>query len=133
MEEFSVSLNQYSTFRRKSTAIWLLFLITGIIFRSQREDSGVTVTSTRPVAEMPALPSDASLRKDIPIPAKNLTAEVEEPMASVVKNDSVEAEIESKLLKLPPTFSVIRSEEDRISRRTANVCACTKTTRRYHL
>ena len=73
----------------------------------------MTVTSARPSAEPVTLPPDESLRKDIPIPAKNLTAEAEEPITSVVKSDEVEAEIESKLLNLPPRFTMIKSEEDR--------------------
>ena len=75
--------------------------------------SVVTVTSARPSAEPASLPSDESLRKDIPIPAKNLTAVAEEPITSVVKSDDVKAEIESKLLNLPPKFTIVKSEEDR--------------------
>ena len=74
----------------------------------------MTVTSARPSAEPDSLPSDESLRKDIPIPAKNLTAdELEEPITTVVKTDGVKAEIESKLMNLPPRFNVVRSEPDR--------------------
>ena len=72
----------------------------------------MTVTSARPSTEAAGLPSDESLRKDIPIPAKNLTAdEVEEPITTVVKTEGVQAEIESKLMNLPPRFKVVKSEE----------------------
>ena len=73
----------------------------------------MTVTSARLSPEPATLPSDESLRKDILIPAKNLTAKAEEPITSVVKSDDVEAEIENKLFNLPPRFNVVRSEEDR--------------------
>ena len=74
----------------------------------------MTVTSARPSAEAASLPSDESLRKDIPIPAKNLTAdELEEPITTVIKTEAVQAEIESKLMNLPPRFHVVKSEEDR--------------------
>lgn len=91
-------------------------LLTAISFRhSKVESTNVTVTSARPSAELSTLPSDDSLRKDIPIPAKNLTAEAEEPITSVVKSEDVKAEIESKLLNLPPRFNVVKSHEDRKS------------------
>ena len=74
----------------------------------------MTVTSARPSSEAASLPSDESLRKDIPIPAKNLTAdELEEPITTVIKTGGVQAEIESKLMNLPPRFNVVKSEEDR--------------------
>lgn len=79
------------------------------------EPGSVTVTSARPSAEPTSLPADESLKKDILIPAKNLTAEAEEPITSVVRNDDVKAEIESKLLNLPPRFNMVRSDEDRKS------------------
>ncbi|XP_022779810.1 multiple PDZ domain protein-like isoform X3 [Stylophora pistillata] len=75
------------------------------------EPSNVTVTGARPSSEAANLPSDESLKKDIPIPTKNLTAE--EPAASVVQAEGVKAEIESKLLNLPSKFNIIRSNEDR--------------------
>ena len=72
----------------------------------------MTVTSARPSAEAANLPSDDSLRKDIKIPAKNLTAE--EPITSVGQTEGVKEEIENKLLNLPgPRFNIMRSEEDR--------------------
>lgn len=81
---------------------------------SKVEPSSVTVTSARPSAEAASLPSDESLRKDIPIPAKNLTAdEIEEPIATVVKTEGVKAEIESKLLNLPSRFTIVKSDEDK--------------------
>lgn len=74
----------------------------------------MTVTSARPSAEAASVPSDESFRKDIPIPAKNLTAdELEEPITTVVKTEGVQAEIESKLLNLPPRFNMVKSDEDR--------------------
>lgn len=82
-------------------------------FYSKVEPSSVTVTSARPSAEAASLPSDESLRKDIRIPAKNLTAEVEEPIATVVKAEDVKAEMESKLLNLPSRFTMVKSNEDR--------------------
>ena len=91
-------------------------LLTAISFRHYKvESTNVTVTSARPSAELSTLPSDDSLRKDIPIPAKNLTAEAEEPITSVVKSEDVKSEIESKLLNLPPRFNVVKSQEDRKS------------------
>lgn len=75
------------------------------------EPSNVTVTSARPSAEAADLSSDESLKKDIPIPTKNLAAE--EPTASVVQAEGVKAEIESKLLNLPTKFNIVRSNEDR--------------------
>ena len=84
------------------------------LFSYKVEPSSVTVTSARPSAEAASLPSDESLRKDIPIPAKNLTAdELEEPITTVIKTEGVQAEIESKLMNLPPRFHVVKSEEDR--------------------
>ena len=92
-----------------------LLLTTTSFYHSKVESTNVTVTSARPSAELSTLPSDDSLRKDIPIPAKNLTAEAEEPVTSVVKSDDVKADIESKLLNLPPRFNVVKSQEDRKS------------------
>ena len=80
----------------------------------QAEPSNVTVTSARPAAEATDLSSDESLKKDIPIPTKNLAAE--EPTASVVQAEGVKAEIESKLLNLPTKFNIVRSNEDRKSK-----------------
>lgn len=78
------------------------------------EPSSLTVTSARPSAEAPSLPSDESLKKDIPISAKNLTAdEAEEPISTVVKTEAVKVEIESKLLNLPTRFNIKKSDEDR--------------------
>lgn len=84
-----------------------------VTLNNQVEATSVTVTSARLSPEPATLPSDESLRKDILIPAKNLTAKAEEPITSVVKSDDVEAEIENKLFNLPPRFNVVRSEEDR--------------------
>ncbi|KAK2556764.1 Multiple PDZ domain protein, partial [Acropora cervicornis] len=87
-----------------------------IALNNQVESSNVTVTSARPSAEAAgaaALPGDESLKKDIPIPAKNLTAEAEEPITSAVKRDDDKGEIESKLLNLQPKFKFVRSHEDR--------------------
>lgn len=87
-----------------------------IALNNQVESSNVTATSARPSTEAAgaaALPGDESLKKDIPIPAKNLTAEAEEPITSAVKRDDDKAEIESKLLNLQPKFKFVRSHEDR--------------------
>ncbi|XP_073227363.1 multiple PDZ domain protein-like isoform X1 [Porites lutea] len=84
-----------------------------VALNNQVESTNVTVTSARPSSELSTLPSDDSLRKDIPIPAKNLTVEAEEPVTSVVKSDDVKADIESKLLNLPPRFNIVKSQEDR--------------------
>ena len=73
----------------------------------------MTVTSARPSAELVTLPPDESLRKDIPIPTKHLRTKAEEPITSVVKSDEVKAEIENKLLILPPRLTMVKSEEDR--------------------
>lgn len=90
-----------------------LLLTTASFYHSKVESTNVTVTSARPSAELSTLPSDDSLRKDIPIPAKNFTAEAEEPVTSVVKSDDVKADIESKLLNFPPRFNIVKSQEDR--------------------
>lgn len=79
------------------------------------ESGSVTVTSAKPSAASATVRADESLKKDIPIPAKNLTAEAEGPITSVIKNDDVRAEIESKLLRLPPRFNITKSDEDRKS------------------
>lgn len=79
------------------------------------ESGSVTVTSAKPSAASATVGADESLKKDIPIPAKNLTAEAEGPITSVVKNDDARAEIESKLLRLPPRFNITKSDEDRKS------------------
>ena len=92
-----------------------LLLTTTSFYHSKVESTNVTVTSARPSAELSTLPSDDSLRKDIPIPAKNLTAEAEESVTSVVKSDDVKADIESKLLNFPPRFNIVKSQEDRKS------------------
>ena len=89
-----------------------------LIFASRHskvESDSVTVTSAKPSAAPATVRGDESLKKDIPIPAKNLTAEAEGPITSVVKNDDVRAEFESKLLSLPPRFNITRSDEDRKS------------------
>lgn len=90
-----------------------LLLTTASFYHSKVESTNVTVTSARTSAELSTLPSDDSLRKDIPIPAKNFTAEAEEPVTSVVKSDDVKADIESKLLNFPPRFNIVKSQEDR--------------------
>lgn len=38
---------------------------------------------------------------------------MEEPITTVVKTEGVQAEIESKLLNLPPRFNMVKSDEDR--------------------
>ena len=111
----------FIVFVRKATpvSIWERFFLVNKMFVSSKvEPTSVTVTSARPSAEPASLPSDESLRKDIPIPAKNLTAdELEEPITTVVKTEGVQAEIESKLINLPPRFNVVKSEEDRKRKR----------------
>lgn len=93
----------------------VLLYLTSTSRHSKVESAGVTVTSAKPSAASATVGADESLKKDIPIPAKNLTAEAEGPITSVVKNDDVRAEIESKLLRLPPRFNITKSDEDRKS------------------
>lgn len=80
---------------------------------SMVESNNVTVTSAKPSAEPTALPGDESFKKDIPIPAKNLTAEGQEPITIAAKRVEVKAEIESKVLNLQPRFNIVRSHENR--------------------
>ena len=80
------------------------------------ESNNVTVTSAKPSAEPTALPGDESFKKDIPIPAKNLTAEGQEPITIAAKRVEVKAEIESKVLNLQPRFNIVRSHENRKSK-----------------